>query len=333
MGYSDTDYVTLSAILNARRARMLTADICDRMLTAPTYEEAAKELLELGYEDMSSMSERQILASLSKRSEETMRELQKLCPSPHVLDIFRLKYDYHNIKALIKSEAQEKDADELISSSGRVSPEALKDAFARDDYSRLPKMLGEAVEATKSTLHRTQNPQLADFEADRAYFREMKELAKLSESAFIEEYVRFLIDSVNLKTAVRAGKMNKGPDFLATVLLEGGSILPEKLSEAASQGGEALQTLYGSGPLKEAAAAGAEALAGGGEMTRFEKLIDNAERNVLRKSRIKPFGIEVLAEYLSLLESETMTLRMILRGRRSGLKPALIRERLRETDA
>ncbi len=332
MGYSDLEYVTLSAMLNARRARMLSSEICERMLMAPTYEEAAKELLELGYEDMSAMSEQQILEALSKRSEDTMRELQKLCPSSHVLDIFRLKYDYHNIKALIKSEAQEKEAADLISHSGRVSFELLADAFERDDYSRLPKMLGEAVIKTKATLHRTQNPQLADFEADRAYFKEMKELAKLTESKFVEEYVRFLIDSVNLKTAVRAKRMNKDEEFLSTVLLDGGNIVPEKVAEAVSQGGEALHALYGNGPLNDAAAAGGEVL-GGGEMTKFEKLIDNAERQMLRKGRIKPFGIEVVAEYLSLIESETMALRMILRGRRSGLKPALIRERLREIDA
>ena len=53
MGYSDLDYVTLSAMLNARRTRMLNSEICDRMLMAPTYEEAAKEILEIGYEDMS----------------------------------------------------------------------------------------------------------------------------------------------------------------------------------------------------------------------------------------------------------------------------------------
>jgi vacuolar-type H+-ATPase subunit C/Vma6 len=126
--------------------------------------------------------------------------------------------------------------------------------------------------------------------------------------------------------------MNKDEEFLATVLLEGGSIAPDKIAEAASQGGEALQALYESGLLKDAAVAGAEVMAGG-EMTKFEKLIDNAERQTLRKGRIKPFGIEVVAEYLSLMESEIMALRMILRGRRSGLKPALIRERLREIDA
>lgn len=332
MGYSDLEYVTLSAMLNARRARMLTSELCDRMLMAPTYEEAAKELLELGYEDMSAMSEQQILKALAKKSDETMRELQKLCPSPYVLDIFRLKYDYHNIKAFIKAEAQGKEADDIISHSGRVSVETLKDAFERDSYSGLPKMLGEAVAKTKATLHRTQNPQLADFEADRAYFKEMKELARLTGSKFIEEYVRFLIDSVNLKTAIRARKMDKDEEFLSTVLLEGGNIVPEKIAEAASQGGEAIRTLYGNGPLKDAAAAGSEAL-DGGEMTAFEKLIDNAERDVLRNGRIKPFGIEVVAEYLSLLESETMTLRMILRGRKTGIKPALIRERLREIDA
>ena len=46
-----------------------------------------------------------------------------------------------------------------------------------------------------------------------------------------------------------------------------------------------------------------------------------------------PFGVEPVAEYLALLESEITAARMILTGRLGGIDPEVIRERLRDINA
>ena len=49
----DTEYLTISAMLRAREASMLSREKMDRMLAAASYAEAAKLLAECGYEDLS----------------------------------------------------------------------------------------------------------------------------------------------------------------------------------------------------------------------------------------------------------------------------------------
>ena len=56
-----------------------------------------------------------------------------------------MKYDYHNAKTLIKSEAEGLDRSDLMSSSGRVPTEELTQAFREDKYLGIPAVLSGAM--------------------------------------------------------------------------------------------------------------------------------------------------------------------------------------------
>ena len=170
-------YLCLSAMLRAREGKMLTADRAGRMLEAQNFEECAKLLGDCGYEDMTGMSAGEIDAALSAHREAVFAELENLVPDKALVELFRLKYDYHNAKTVLKAEAMGADPLRLMSFSGRVAPEKLKSAWDEERLPDLPKVLGEAMVEAASTLARTANPQLADFELDRAYFAEMKAIA------------------------------------------------------------------------------------------------------------------------------------------------------------
>ena len=72
----DTEYLMLSSMLRAREAGMLTRERMDRMLSAPSYQEAAKLLCDCGYEDMSACSLEGVNDALTRRrSEEDRRGL------------------------------------------------------------------------------------------------------------------------------------------------------------------------------------------------------------------------------------------------------------------
>ena len=105
---------------------MLSRDKAERMLDAPNFEDAAKMLTDSGYEDMSQMSVKQIETALSDRRAAVFHELETLIPNTAALDLFRLKYDYHNAKVLVKSEAMHRNDASLLSSSGRVAPETVQ---------------------------------------------------------------------------------------------------------------------------------------------------------------------------------------------------------------
>ena len=156
--------------------------------------------------------------------------------------MFRVKYDYHNAKTVIKTGDARRD---LFSGCGRIKAETLLECCTEDNYSGLPKLLAKSIEEAKSILARTGNPQLADFELDRACYAEMLGIAKDSGSKFIVDYVKLLIDSINLRSAVRTVRMGKDADFLFTALIPGGSIDTDRVC-AASTSAETLEALYAS---------------------------------------------------------------------------------------
>ena len=324
----DTDYLYISAYLRARESSLLTTERANRMLDAKSYEDAAKVLEECGYGDMTDITADGLEEKFSERRDKTMYDLALAAPDKSIVDVFRIKFDYHNAKVLIKAEASGTAGKHLLSGAGRVTPAALEDAFIRDDYKGVPSVLSEAMREAKDTLARTDDPRLSDFVLDRAYYKEFLALAEKSGSDFLVEYGKLAIDSANLRTAVRAARLKKDGAFLKGVLSDGGGVSRERLITALSSG-TPLAMLFSGSPLSAAAASGDEVIAGA-KLTHFEKLCDDALSQHLASAKLSSFSERVLIAYICALETEISTARIIMTGRMANIPPEVIRERLRE---
>lgn len=328
---NNNDYLFLSAFIRAREAKMPAQETFERMLDAPDFAECARICTEFGYPDMSGMDMNEVNAELSGRFVQLLAELERAVPEKCITDAFRVKYDYHNAKVMIKARAADVDGERILSSAGRVSPEKIMDAFNEDDYSGLPEDLAAAMEQGRSILARTGNPQLCDVFLDKAYFAELHRLAQQESSGFLNGYARLLTDSANLRTFVRCARMGKDAEFLKGVLIDGGSVDTAGLV-AARRENEGPAELYSGTDLAGCAAAG-ELVISSGSMTEFELLCDNAVTGYLSDAKMSSFGPQPVIAYLAAAEQEVMNLRMILLGRLAGSPPDTIRERLRETYA
>ena len=260
-------YLFLSAYLRAKEKNLLNEEKAARLLSADSFGEASRMLCDCGYEDMSDMSMGEINAALNTRKTEVFRDIASLLPDKEIADIFRIKYDYHNAKVLIKAEATDTVRDDLLSSDGRLGAEAIKEAFTEEACTFCPDTLAKAMAEAKRILSRSENPQLADICLDKACFAELCAVSKKLGSKFVSGYVELLIDCANLKTAVRCMRMQKSPEFLRSALSDGGSVYTERIASAGTP--EALAALYAVTKLKAAAAKGAEAI-NGGRMTAFD---------------------------------------------------------------
>ncbi|MEG1730178.1 MAG: V-type ATPase subunit [Oscillospiraceae bacterium] len=328
---NDYDYLFLSAMLNAREPKLLTRERMERMLDAPSFDEAAKLLIDCGFEDMSGMNAKQLDEGLAAHRARVFEELYRLIPEPEIVDTFCLKYDYHNAKVLIKSESANVDGAYLMSSSGRVPPQALMDAYHSEELRDLPKRLADALSEARSIMKRTENPQLADFVLDRAYYEEMGEIAEKLYSPFLREYVRLSVDGANLRALVRTLRIGRGADFLETALIGGGSIPTKKLVQLVADK-EDFVPLYAYTPFEEAAKLG-DAAAKGGKLTEFELCCDNALNIYFAKAKQTNFGAPTVIAYIATMENEITAARMILTGKLSGVDSQIIRERLRDINA
>ena len=321
----DTDYLSISTRIRAMENSLLTRERMERMLEARSNEEAAKVLSECGYGEISTLTPSALDERLLAARDAVYQDLQSAVPDPNLIHVFRIKYDYHNAKVLLKCQAVGAQPERLLAGGGRYAPGALQDAFQRDDLRDCSDAFRKEVAEAREVLASSADPQRSDFILDRACFAEMSAAAQATGSEFLMGYVRLQIDAANLRAAVRAARMEREGDFLSQVLVPGGNV-PEK-SIASAKGGD-LGLLFRGGPLAQAAALGASLAApGSGHLTEFERMCDNA----LSAAKRVPFGEQTVIGYLHAKEAELTAIRIIMTGRLAGLDTETIRERLRDS--
>ena len=288
------------------------------MISAPSEDEALKVLDECGYDSTAGGS---VESRLAGARAALLDEVQAAVPEPRLVDVFRLKYDYHNAKALVKGEATGADVRRLLVSGGRYSCRQLLEGFQKDALSGVSARFQQAVAAARRILADTRDPQQCDILLDKACYEEMARLAEDCASPFLKGYVRLCADTANLRTAVRVARMGKGSDFLLHVLLPGGSVAESALAAARP---EDLGSLFQAGALEKAAQPD------GGPLLAFERECDNALTRYVAAAKRVPFGEEPVIAFLHAKDAELTAVRTILSGRRAGLDEAMIWERLRE---
>lgn len=323
----DTDYLSISTRVRVLENRLLTREKLERMIDARDQAEAAKVLSECGYGELSEFSPAALEGLLAAEQRRVFQDVGGAVPNPGLLDVFRIKYDYQNAKALVKAQAADVPAERLLVAGGRYEPAALAEDYRREDLSACTPAFARSVQQARETLAATGDAQLSDFVLDRSCFAELVQAGKDSRSSFVQGYVALLVDAANLRSAVRALRLDRGADFLRQVLLPGGNVPEDKLLAIR---GEELERLYRSTPLEGAAALGAALTRrGSGPLTQFEKACDDAVTAYVSTARRIPFGEQPVMGYLYARESELTAIRIVMSGRMAGLDGDTIRARLR----
>ena len=105
-------------------------------------------------------------AALSEARAALLADLGGRAPDPGCLDSYKLKYDYHNAKAVLKAAAVGTDPARMFMDMGRIPASELKSAMERSELDTLPGLLPEAVAEAKNVLDTTRDPQLSDITLD-----------------------------------------------------------------------------------------------------------------------------------------------------------------------
>ncbi len=324
----ETEYLFLTTRVRSLENNMVNHERMEMMLESGKTEDVIRILQECGYTDVSAASMESLEQSLAAERQRTFHEIAFFVPNPQVLDVFRLKDDYHNVKVMLKSIIQGIDGTDLLTESGRVSLAVIQRGIQQNELSGLPSKLQAAITEAREVLSATKDPQMADTLLDRHYYGEMFDVASKAESSFLTGYVRISIDTANLRSVIRTQRMGKGVEFLRSRLFSGGNIDVNRIVETAASGAS-LEDFYGTSLLREAAAAGSQATQGG-TLTLFEKLCDDAVSRYLATARYVPFGEQPVISYLAAKETEYTAVRIIMTGLMAGLSRDIIRERLRE---
>lgn len=328
MKIKNLDYVYLCAEIRARETRLLSQEQMMKMAEAADYDEAIRYLEHCGYPDLAGCDEKGLEEAFMAHRLQVLEEVAANCPESEIMTSFRLRYDFHNVKVLVKAAGAGVDGSHLLSPCGNIDPALLQEALQSDVYSHLPAYIAAAFQEAVTTMARTGNPQLVDIGLDKAYYAAHLELDRRLSDDFLLGYTRLRIDSANLRSIIRCMRNGVDESILKAALIPGG-VVDTPFILASLHGGYDLAKVFAAGDLEGAAAIGLECVEGG-RIASFEMACDNALTRYLDEAKLVSFGTAPVVAYLDGLESEIIAVRVILRGKLNGVSAEVLKERLCE---
>ncbi len=322
MKIKDTDYLYATMHIRANEKKLLTASAIERMTEARSPEEAAKLLSDFGYGQNAMLTFDDVETAIDAAHEDTVKTVSEACGNDYIKEVFLLKYDFHNLKAIIKANFTKQDAEHLLSAVSNVPKDVLLTALKSGDFSRIPEKMAEAYVAGTELLSRTGNAELLDYMLDEVCFEMMTDAARCSQSKFLEGYVTLLCDISNLRLAVRLKRRGSEED-LSKRLLSFGNIGREKFIQKDFWESLAKTSLSRAAESGRLTAEGKESFAS------FERELDIAVLEYMKEAKYVSFDERPIVAYLASREADASTVRIIMSGKIMGLSADEIRSRLR----
>lgn len=297
----------------------------NRLLQASGLKEALGILAESGF---IAPEEQNIDKAASSKVDAACKLVKALSPRQEWTDPFLERYDFQNLKALLKARLMDLPKPRL-SPNGVIAPALLEQATAEHRYNRLPATLQKALDELEKRLALKPDPMLVDLCLDRAYYERATEALSTFPGSAPARYFKAQADFTNANIAIRSLKLAGQIPPLSQILVTGGQI-PLALFEGVAEKPDALVrafALYGNS-LKQAFS---KALADFDRLPAFEKQADNELLKLFKPFRMSPYAPEAVIGHLLYAQREAGIVRLILAGKQNHFSAEAIQERLRES--
>lgn len=319
--------------LRVLETRLLDKAKFERMIDSTSPQDALKVLQETEYANVMSNVKRaeDYEIMLSSELQRVFKLLYDICPVKSVVDIMSVKYDYHNLKVMLKGKILNRDFSHMIVPVGKIEVSKLKYAVDNEYYRDLNKIMRKSIEEALEDFENLKDPQRIDIILDKYMFEEINSIAKELDNKFLTKYINSLVDLTNIRTLLRVKKQNKGKDFLLSVLLPGGSIGKDKLLLLLNDSVENISGKLAYTDYAEILKLGIEEYSKTGSVSVFERLSDNYIMHLMKEAKYISFGLEPIIAYIYAKENEIKLIRIIMVGKLNNITAEVIKERLRDS--
>ena len=312
--------------------RLLSQDKINRMIESNDVEEALRLLNESEYSDsfkgvLVSADYEKILSNELIRIYDLMRDVSA---DPVVVDLLALKYDYHNMKVMVKEKIYEKDLSDLYISVSVLAPDFMKEAYTTQDFRQISKEFKTAIDAVEEDFEKSSDPQRIDFIFDEYYFKHLYNMAERTKIDLFINYVQDMIDFTNVASLIRLKKQNKDIEFCKDVILENGNIKKDDILAAFNDSIDDMMDRFKDSKISNSLIKGLDSYKETSSLSILEKYKDDYLMDLNKASKYINIGPEPIFSYIVAKETEIKTLRIILVAKLNNLSPDVIRERVRE---
>ena len=349
------NYIGGSISTRIRENNLLTSNDLERLNDYNSVEDVLNALSDSSYRDAIQNLNRpeeyeKILDEELKNSYEL---IENTAGDDNILQYFRERYNFHNLKVLVREIAQDESYANLYNDIGNIDLAYIKRRLSSDNievgflesleiegYEPFNKSVNENdtyVEYGKDALKKfrqTNNPKDIDITLDKAYYEKLLIDAKEIDLEELTKYTKERIDLINIKTLLRIKAQGNEASDLSEALIDGGYIEPERLVELAPADiNHIVVKLSNENINKYLVRALDDEKSLDQNLLDLEKAIDDHQMDYSRLAKSMTYGPEVLMNYIISKEAEIKNLRIILVSKLNSLPKEFTLERLRETYA
>ncbi len=242
-----------------------------------------------------------------------------------LMDFFLCRYDFHNLKALLKAGPEAAKPEGLLRGMGVVGVETLKSGL--EDPAALPSPYRETLQELAGGWD---TPQQLDTIVDRHFLEYRLFLAKREDSPFMIDFARASIDLANLKLLLRGRILSKDRDFMQGMLAAGGFIDTASLLDLYGDSPEImmkkLEAIVYYSRLLELVEDEEEIV----RLTEFDRRSDDHLMEMVRGTKRISLGAEPIFAYVRARENEALMVRIILEAKLHRISPDAIAKMLRK---
>lgn len=270
---------------------------------------------------LSKQDKMDVTSALDQNIVDVKRLIKTVMPNSETLDVLWIRYDYHNLKTIIKGKKaglNNEDILKLCFSGGICPPDELLRRYEQNQLRGINPYFEKAKEQAEKASR--------VFEIDMAmnifYFKNIKQIAKNSKSSFVRELTRLKTDLFNIETALRSHSL-KLFDY-KKVFVSGATFSLNDLKDKKL----ILNSLRKIGDEKMWRPA-IEEYEKTGSYVLFEKTADDHVALFLKEKSWDIFSIAPVFSYFIAQKRNAQIIGAILTAKRSGMKEKELRTILR----
>lgn len=324
------DYAQGVVMARVYEKRLLDKGKLDKMIDAKDADEAFKILLDSEYiksaEGVDGVKNYELL--LKNETARVFKLGAEMLNDKRILEILSLKYDYHNLKAIVKGKVSGKNFDDLFIYSSDNNPDKIRVQFENGHFTDTKSEFIKALRSGEAIYEETNDPQMIDIVIDRAYYSHLKEISDSLAIDLFSEYVSSSIDFFNISSMLRAVKMGKSQNFLNQILVEGGGVSVSRLISLSREDFDRVAVALKSERVGRALLECVDEYKEKGSLGVIDNMRDVFLSRLNSDSRFVSFGPEPIFAYLVAKEKEISIIRLILVGKLNNIPSTKLRERL-----
>lgn len=328
----DIDYKGINTLIRTYELRLLKSEEMERILKASNLSQALDVLngTEYDFDREEVLRTKNINEFLLKHLADVYQDLFEIVPDPEIIELFTLRYTYHNLKVLLKQHFLGENLEHLLIPIGRQSLESLKTLVETGESDQAHPIMVEAIQMAKYDYEERELIEAVTVYMDTYYFRHLRDITNRVDDSSITNITDTITDLYNLSSVVRSTNQGKPRSHLYAILSSAGSIPKQAIIDELINGPVVLlRKLYSGKPygsqLESVIIDNKEI-----DTLQLDKLMDDLIHEVVSEGLYQPFGPMPVLGYLYAKETEVTNLRLLLVGKDNDIEEGTLRERVRQ---